>query len=112
MRRLPQKYAMKCLVAAALLGSTVAANHCAPRANDTAPSHLCGARTHSEALRSAVPGAADALPLAGGAPLLLSITPQRVAHQKARLLKVSRARRVPPVGVRDSPVGVGHARGA
>lgn len=109
MRRLPQKYAMKCLVAAALLGSTVAANHCAPRANDTAPAHLCGARTHSEALRSAVPGAADALPLAGGALALLYIKPERVAHQKARLLKVSRTSGVPLVWVLDSYVGVGNA---
>ena len=76
---------MKRLILAALL-HVATTNNC-ERATDLKPEHFCAKPTNADALRSAIPDAADALPLHGGTPPSLEIAQGRVAKQKARLMR-------------------------
>ena len=98
---------MKRLVYAALL-HVATTNNC-ERATDLKPEHICRAPTNPDALRSAIPDVADALPLHGGTPPSLSLAPGRVAHQKARLLRKANTEGAPLVWVLDDYVGIGNA---
>ena len=62
---------MKCIVYAALL-HVASTNNC-ERATDLKPAHICGAAINPDALRSAIPDAADAMPLHGGTPPSLNV---------------------------------------
>ena len=100
--------AMKRLVLAAIL-HVAATNNC-ERATDLKPEHICRAPTNPDALRSAIPDAAtDALPLHGGTPPSLEISPGRVQKQKARLLRKANTEGAPLVWVLDDYVGIGNA---
>ena len=98
---------MKRLVYAALL-HVASTNNC-ERATDAKPAHICGAKLNADALRSAIPDAADALPLHGGRPPSLSIELGRVDRQKARLLRKANTEGAPLVWVLDDYVGLGNA---
>ena len=99
--------AMKRLVLAAVL-HVATTNNC-ERATDAKPEHICRAPTNPDALRSAIPDAADALPLHGGTPPSLSIEVGRVDRQKARLLRKADTTGAPLVWVLDDYVGIGNA---
>ena len=98
---------MKRLVLAAVL-HVAATNNC-ERATDLKPEHICRAPTNPDALRGAIPDAADALPLHGGKPPSLEIAPGNVAKQKARLLRKDNTNGAPLVWVLDDYVGIGNA---
>ena len=98
---------MKRLVLAAVL-HVAATNNC-ERATDLKPEHICRAPTNPDALRSAIPDAADALPLHAGTPRSLEISPGRVEKQKARLLRKANTEGAPLVWVLDDYVGIGNA---
>ena len=98
---------MKRLVLATFL-HVATTNNC-ERATDLKPEHICRAPTNPDALRSAIPDSADALPLHGGTPLSLSLEPGRVAQQKSRLLRKADTEGAPLVWVLDNYVGLGNA---
>ena len=98
---------MKRLVFAALL-HVATTNNC-ERATDAKPAHLCGAKTNADALRSAIPDAADALPLKRYAPPSLNVIQGRVERQKAKLLRKANTEGAPLVWVLDDYVGLGNA---
>ena len=105
-RAAPQKK-MRRLVYAALF-HVATTNNC-ERATDAKPAHLCGAKTNGDALRSAIPDAADALPLKSSAPPSLNVIQGSVAKQKARLLRKANTEGAPLVWVLDDYVGIGNA---
>ena len=96
------------VVIATLLLHVASTNNC-ERATDAKPAHVCGAKTNADALRGAIPDAADALPLHGGKPPSLEIAPGRVERQKARLLRKANTEGAPLVWVLDDYVGIGNA---
>ena len=98
---------MRRLVYAALL-HVASTNNC-ERATDAKPAHLCGAKLNADALRSAIPDAADALPLHGGTLSALDLERGRVETQKARLLRKANTEGAPLVWVLDDYVGIGNA---
>ena len=98
---------MKRLVLAAVL-HVASTNNC-ERATDLKPEHICRAPTNTDALRGAIPDAADALPLHGGTPPALDLEPGRVERQKARLLRKANTEGAPLVWVLDDYVGIGNA---
>ena len=98
---------MKRLVYAALF-HVATTNNC-ERATDAKPEHICRAPTNADALRGAIPDAADALPLRSSAPPSLNLEPGRVGHQKARLLRKANTEGAPLVWVLDDYVGIGNA---
>ena len=101
------KRTMKRLVIATLL-HVASTNNC-ERATDAKPAHICRAAINADALRGAIPDAADALPLHGGTPPSLSIELGRVDRQKARLLRKADTTGAPLVWVLDDYVGIGNA---
>ena len=105
-RAAPQKK-MKRLVYAALL-HVASTNNC-ERATDAKPAHICGAKLNADALRSAIPDAADALALKSSAPPSLNVIQGSVAKQKARLLRKVDTTGAPLVWVLDDYVGLGNA---
>ena len=96
------------VVIATLLLHVASTNNC-ERATDAKPAHVCGAKTNADALRGAIPDAADALTLHGGTPPSLSLEPGRVAQQKSRLLRKDNTNGAPLVWVLDDYVGIGNA---
>ena len=99
---------MKRLVLIATLLHVASTNNC-ERATDAKPAHICRAAVNADALRGAIPDAADALPLHGGTPPSLSLEPGRVAQQKSRLLRKDNTNGAPLVWVLDDYVGIGNA---
>ena len=97
---------MKRLILAAVL-HVATTNNC-ERATDLKPEHFCAKPTNPDALRSAIPDAADALPLHAGTPLALEISPGRVEKQKRVLARpILKARRWS--GCWTTNVGIGNA---
>jgi len=98
---------MKRLVLATVL-HVASTNNC-ERATDLKPKHFCAKPTNPDALRSAIPDDADALPLRGSAPPSLNVIQGSVAKQKARLLRKANTEGAPLVWVLDDYVGIGNA---
>ena len=98
---------MKRLILAALL-HVASTNNC-ERATDAKPAHICGAKLNADALRSAIPNAADALPLKRYAPPSLNVMQGLVERQKAKLLRKANTEGAPLVWVLDDYVGLGNA---
>ena len=99
---------MKRLVLIATLLHVASTNNC-ERATDAKPAHVCGAKTNADALRGAIPDAADALPLKRYAPPSLNVIQGRVERQKAKLLRKANTEGAPLVWVLDDYVGLGNA---
>ena len=104
---LGQPKTMKRLVLATVL-HVASTNNC-ERATDLKPKHFCAKPTNPDALRSAIPDDADALPLRGSAPPSLNVIQGSVAKQKARLLRKANTEGAPLVWVLDNYVGIGNA---
>ena len=98
---------MKCLIFAAFI-NVATTNNC-ERATDLKPKHFCAKPTNPNALRSAIPDAADALPLKRYAPPSLNVIQGRVERQKAKLLRKANTEGAPLVWVLDDYVGLGNA---
>ena len=98
---------MKRLIFAAFI-NVATTNNC-ERATDLKPEHICRAPTNADALRGAIPNAADALPLKSSAPPSLNVIQGSVAKQKARLLRKANTEGAPLVWVLDDYVGIGNA---